>query len=368
MQKSKDGFVYSPSDLIRFMESPYASWMNRLHLELPGQLTPDEDSAEKQLMAQTGNKHEQNFLQQIWKEGRDVCEIAKDDAAKASQQTREAFQKGREVIYQACLELSPFCGYADFLMKVPGQSVQIYEVLDTKLARSVKPYFLVQLCCYSEMLAALQKSMPEHLQVVLGNGKVESFRVGDFFHYYLHLKSAFLDQMKSFNPDQAPPLPDARANHGRWQSHADKILLASDDLAQIAGINVSQIKKLAASGITTVAALAKAGGQSVPKIPAEILERLVEQADLQVRTRELRAGAKPDELVRPIYKVIKPDQDSPRRGLELLPPYSSKDVYFDMEGFPLFEGGLEYLFGAVCHDRTETDGKLEFNDWWAHDR
>ncbi|QDT91552.1 Transposase IS66 family protein [Gimesia algae] len=27
--------LYSPSDLIRFMESPYASWMQRLHVEHP---------------------------------------------------------------------------------------------------------------------------------------------------------------------------------------------------------------------------------------------------------------------------------------------------------------------------------------------
>src|SRR5471030_1604184 len=100
MQKSKNGNIYSPTDLFRFMESPYASWMDRLHLERPGQFTPDEENAEKKLMAETGNKHEQNFLQQIRNEGRDVCEIAKNDAAKASQQTREAIQKDREVIYQ----------------------------------------------------------------------------------------------------------------------------------------------------------------------------------------------------------------------------------------------------------------------------
>ena len=48
----------------------------------------------------------------------------------------------------------------------------------------------------------------------------------------------------------------------------------------------------------------------------------------------------------------------------MLPPSSSLDVYFDMEGFPLVEGGLEYLFGATI---IESDSPL-FKDWWAHNR
>ena len=368
MQKIQNTLFYSPTDLTRFMESPFASWMSRLYEEDRSKVTPDAESAEKKLIAESGNKHESNYLAQIKNEKRDVCEISKADASKARQQTGEALRSGREVIYQACLELDGFRGFADFLTKVSGTTVPAYEVVDTKLARSVKPYYLVQLCCYSEMLASLQDVMPQQMQVVLGNGKIETFRVEDFLHYYRQLKAAFLQQMADFIPAGQPPLPDPRADHGRWQSHADKILLDSDHLAQVAGINIGQIKKLAATGITTVAALANAGGKSVPKIPAEIMARLVEQADLQVKTRERQAAAKPGDLVRPIFKVIKPDQDSPRRGLEMLPPQSALDVYFDMEGYPLVEGGLEYLFGVVCHDHAGSGGKLEFKDWWAHDR
>jgi uncharacterized protein len=37
---------------------------------------------------------------------------------------------------------------------------------------------------------------------------------------------------------------------------------------------------------------------------------------------------------------------------------------FDIEGYPLIEGGLEYLLGVTYCE----NGKLEFRDWWAHDR
>ena len=368
MQKIQNQLLFSPTDLTRFMESSFASWMSRLYLEHPDRVTPDADSAEKKLIAESGTQHELNYLARIKQEGRDVCEISKTDVSRAKQQTLEAMQNGRVVIYQACLELEEFRGYADFLFKVPGGNAHTYEVADTKLARSVKPYYLVQLCCYSEMLASLQGVRPQQMQVVLGDGKLKTFRVEDFLHYHRQLKTDFLEQMAAFDPHGQPPLPDPRADHGRWQSHADKILLDADHLAQVAGINVGQIKKLAACGITTVAALAKVGGKTVPKIPGEITARLVEQAALQVQTRELHAAAMPGDLIRPVYKVLKPDPDSPRRGLEMLPPPSLRDVYFDMEGFPLVEGGLEYLFGAVCHDRIRPEGALEFKDWWAHDR
>jgi uncharacterized protein len=51
-----------------------------------------------------------------------------------------------------------------------------------------------------------------------------------------------------------------------------------------------------------------------------------------------------------------------QHGLTFLPPQSKLDVYFDIEGYPLVDGGLEYLFGAV----TVEDAEPQFHDWWAH--
>ncbi len=42
-----------------------------------------------------------------------------------------------------------------------------------------------------------------------------------------------------------------------------------------------------------------------------------------------------------------------------------EDVCFDIEGYPLVDGGIEYLLpGAITQDGDE----LVFRDWWAHDR
>ena len=367
MQKTGKTLFYSPTDLVRFMESPYSSWMDRLYLEHPDRIKPDEESAEKKLVAQSGNLHELNHLTKIKAAKLDVCEIPKGDVAQSISLTAAAVREGRSVIYQACLQLAPFRGYADFLFKASESGTPVYEVQDTKVARSVKPYHLVQLCCYSEMLASLQGKLPEHVKVILGNDTVEEFRVLDFLNYYRQIKKSFLELMDGFNPEKAPPMPDPRADHGRWQSHADKALAKADHLAQVAGITTGQIKKLSAAGVTTVAALAKVKPGTVPKVPPEILKRLVEQAGLQVQTRDLRSKAGPDKFVPPVFRIIKPAPNSPPRGLEELPPHSPLDVYFDMEGYPLGQEKLEYLFGAVCHDKVEANGLLKFEDWWAHD-
>ena len=111
-------------------------------------------------------------------------------------------QSGASAIYQARLEGGEFAGYADFLLRVDGSSQfgpYEYEVWDTKLARSAKPYFVIQLCCYAEMIEAIQGCLPTHIGVVLGNGKREKFLTADYIFYYRAVKRAFLEQQDTFD-------------------------------------------------------------------------------------------------------------------------------------------------------------------------
>ena len=78
------------------------------------------------------------------------------------------------------------------------------------------------------------------------------------------------------------------------------------------------------------------------------------QAQLQIRSRD---------LPRPDFEIQFQGPPEPRRGLALLPPASAAEVYFDMEGFPLHEGGLEYLFGVAFLNADQP----AYRDWWAHD-
>jgi len=51
MRKHRDGtLTYSPSDLVRFQGSPFATWMDRFALERPGVVTPDEADDQDRLV------------------------------------------------------------------------------------------------------------------------------------------------------------------------------------------------------------------------------------------------------------------------------------------------------------------------------
>src|SRR6185437_13188322 len=127
-----------------------------------------------------------------------------------------------------------------------------------------------------------------------------------------------------------------------------------DDLSLVANMRKTQIRKLENAKITTLQQLSQSANQHVAKMDRKTLVTLIAQARLQVESEGLQ---------RPKYELI-PTPPGECRGLSLLPPASELDVFFDMEGYPHVEGGLEYLFGVSYLHK----GALEFEDWWAHDR
>ena len=355
MKKEGSRYTFSPSDLINFMRSEFITWMDRFYRESPGAVEPDPDTEEQEIIQRKGIEHERAFLQSLVAGGRRVCDLT--EFRDQQEPTLAAMRRGEDVIYQGYLAREDFAGYPDFLVRVGSPSelgAWSYEPWDTKLARHPKPYFLVQLCCYAEMLERAQGVRPQWLRIVPGGPGAEpaAFRTDDFFYYYGALKSAFLDQQRAFDRDQRPEIPPM-ADLGRWSGYAERELEARDDLALIADIRVSQIRKLRAAGVMTVAQVASAEGLHVPRLHDDTLCKLQRQARLQIASRGLKA---------PRYELLTPTQEDGPRGLFLLPPASESDVFFDMEGFPLIDDGREYLFGACYYEA----GELRFRDWWAH--
>lgn len=355
MRKHRDGtLIYSPSDLVRFQGSPFATWMDRFALERPGVVTPDEADDQDRLVLDLGVAHERRYLGTLRTRGLSVVEIAQGREADAK--TREALAAGPDVVYQASLAHGAFAGYADFLERVPGPSALgdfHYEVADTKVAADAKPGYLIQLCAYAEMLEALQGCRPERVHLVLRGDVRRSFRTDDYFYVYRAVQEAFLAQMAAFDADH-PPEPELGGDWGRWDGEARRRFEAADHLALVAGMRGDQVRKLRAAGIDTVAALAARPPGRVKGMGPDVAARLHHQARLQVASR-----GRPT----PAYEVVPVPAGAPPTGLASLPPASSLDVYFDLEGYPLVEGGLEYLFGAATEGRDEPD----FVDWWAHD-
>lgn len=355
MQRTSKGLRYSPQDLILYVNSEFAAWMDRFVLEYPDQAPQPSPVEEMQkALYEMGQQHERQYLQKLQAEGQDLVVIDDSDGVAA---TLTAMKKGHDFIYQAVLQAGDFLGYADFLIKVsdpsPGLGDWSYAPLECKLALNPRPDFILQSTCYCHLLAQIQDRHPEQFYLLLGNGQVQFFSTEQYRHYYHHVHQSFMAFMARFDPETSP-IPHA-GNHGHWQEECDRQLKALDHLSRVANITQLQIRRLETAGITTLSQLAASDPDlTIPKLNTGIYQRLVQQAQLQTQST-------PSQIA---YAIKRPEPDNPRQGLALLPPASPLDLYFDLEGYPLAEGGgLEYLFGATY----EENGELCFQDWWAHD-
>ena len=114
---------FSPSDLITFLESPFASYMDRLLLEDKNQSAfLDPKDAMLKNLQNKGYEHEDAFLSSLISEGKNVVQIKNAHNDVMLVQTKEAMIKGFDVIAQANMQLDNFGGIADFLIKIPGRS------------------------------------------------------------------------------------------------------------------------------------------------------------------------------------------------------------------------------------------------------
>lgn len=359
MQLLDEQLILSASDLNNFLACPHLTTLDLAYACGELEAKP-ERGADAELLARKGDEFELRYLESLKAEGRQVAEIPEGDGSRAAlldavARTEEALRSGAEVVYQATFFRDGLRGHADFLFRVDRPSDLgdfSYEVADTKLARRAKPYFVLQLCFYSELLAAAQGGEPERIHVILGNGERRTFRLAEFSAYFRRVRAAFLAALADGGRSTYPE-PVAHCEICRWRTVCDERREADDHLSLVANISARQRELLTGVGIETLAALGSDGHLAVPGIDSEVLARLHEQASLQLSARESGENS---------YELRVPQEG---RGFARMPLPSEGDVFFDMEGDPLFDdGGLEYLFGFVTADVEEP----EFTAIWGRDR
>lgn len=340
--------LFSPTDICNYARSEFASWMDRCQLESKGRFEKDAEDAMAKILKTNGRFHEAQVLNSFRERG---CKVV-DLSSYHVEDTFGAMREGWDVIYQGALRRDQLTGLADFLVRVPGKSNLgdfHYEVWDSKLARQSKASYLLQLCAYAEMLEAIQDVRPARVGLILGDMREESFRTNDSYFYYKFLKERFLEYQRTFDLNRTPD-PVMSRSYGRWSQAAENILKERDSVFQVARITRSQTKKLASAGIRTMFQLSQQGEVPVRGIPPDVLRRLTKQAELQIRSK---GKAIPD------FELIA----HAGNALTRLPPFNEGDIFFDMEGFPLAQDGLEYLWGYVHLEK----GLPLFNCLWAHD-
>lgn len=346
---------YSATDLVNFSACAHRTHLDLLNLDAP--LPKALETEEVVIIQQMGFAHEARYWERLKREHGSATDLTHSGTTdkERCEATLAALKRGDEVLFQATFLSEPWVGHADFLIRVDKPSrlgAFSYEVADTKLARSSKAKFLVQLCLYSELLAELQGTMPRHMHVVLGNDRRETYLVDDYLRYFKRLKARFLTWVEQGARVTYPQRVDHCGNC-RWRDLCTNQWGTDDHLNRVANISSTQIGRLTDAGVATMTALAKLPtSQAIPRIQPDPLQRLAQQARLQVESAALQ---------KPVHEVL-PVCDG--RGFNRLPEPHAGDLFFDMEGDPLEEGGLEYLFGVYYFEQDQPD----FKKFWAHSR
>ncbi|WP_343040217.1 TM0106 family RecB-like putative nuclease [Nitratireductor arenosus] len=345
MRIAGSNILLSASDLMRFMGCVHAAALDLAHLRGAGP-KPREDSEDAELLQKMGDAHEAAHLARLNAAGRHVVEIARGNLTTDAESTRAALASGPDVVFQGAFLSGSWGGWSDFLERVDRPSALgpfSYEVADTKLKRRPHPKHVLQLVLYSDLLTEVQGAAPEFAHVELADGTRASLRISDYAAYARMARA----RLEGFVADPLParPIPCADCGLCRWGDHCADVWKAEDSLFNVADISRGQVKKLEAAGIQTMESLASLD-HPIRGMAENTHLRLVTQARLQ---HARKTGFPAIELRAP----------EPGKGFDLLPEPQNGDLFYDIEGDPHFEGGLEYLHGVWF------DG--EFRAFWAHD-
>ena len=358
MQRLNDQFLFSPSDLGSFLACEHLTQME-LAVALREGRRPGYENSYAELLRRKGQEHEELFVGSLRDAGHSIVEVrlgpARDFEA-AMRRTEEAMRSGADYVYQAVFLTDGWRGIADFLERVERPSALgtwSYQVLDTKLARHPRPEHALQLSFYSQALEQAQQLAPDLAYVVLGTRERVAVRLADVTAYFRRVRARFGTAVGA--RPATGPYPCHHCSFCDYRGLCEDRLEREDHVVRVAGIQRTQVKRLFATGINTLTALAETpAGLAVPRVAMTTLQGLREQADLQLIRQ--RAGT----------LEWRPLDVEPGRGFAALPPRSEGDVVFDLEGHPFFEParGLEYLFGVLLLDAPAP----RYQAFWAHDR
>jgi predicted RecB family nuclease len=358
MKLHLDKPLYSATDLLNFLSCTHATVLD---IEVMGGSLAASNGREDEYLAilsEKGLQHERRYLEKLRAQGKSVVEIEKTDDTEAMvEQTRQAMRDGADVIFQGALTAPGWHGYSDFLLKVDTPSdlgAWSYEVADTKLARSAKPKHVVQLCVYSEMISREQGVRPERAHVILGDGSEVTLRLHDYLYYCNRAQERF-NQFVAGDQRVSTSEKCPHCSLCHWSDRCGTEWQNAGNLRLVAALSGGQAKKLRGAGISTIDALGVLDASvTIPKMQPSSLDRLRSQARLQMVKRTTGENR---------VEILPPQE---RRGFARLPKPDEGDLFFDMEGDPVYssEGSLEYLFGFHYID----DGEDRYQAFWACDR
>ena len=317
------------------------------------------DDPHAELVRDRGVAHESAVLQRLSAECGGHIDLSRETYPQtlgklnaAAAETAAAVREGAPLIYQAHLFDGRWQGRADFLRRIPVPSLlgdHAYEVVDTKLARKVKPHVVHQLGLYNRLLALIQGIEPALAHLILGDGSTVPIDLRRYAALHRHVVRQ-LEQTVAAPAQETYPEPVSHCGTCALAEECRATLVADDHLSLVAGARRDHRERLVEIGLSTVLALAEAPETTDARLlNAERFELLHHQAALQVSSRTTGL---------PKHRHLAPARAA---GYALLRQPEPGRRFFDLEGDPYVgDAGIEYLWGWW----TEETG---YECVWAHD-
>lgn len=325
-------------------------------LWLDGVAAPANEDASLELVRAKGFEHEARVLEALEQQYGPAASIPTNESMDARvAATLAAIGNEAPLIYQAAFDNGRWVGLPDFLVRKASPSgAWVYVPEDAKLARRAKAEHVIQLGIYATLIEQATGIAVSDGVIHVGKGEPKSFDLTRTQQVTARLMARF--EAFASHPDrQTRPVRNTSCSQCPFSSRCEAEWRAADSPIFVANMRVAQMMKLEAKGIDTLTTLAACDPEKpVGDVARETFSTLVRQASIQKRGVE--SGAPFAELL-PV---------EPERGLTLMPPPAPGDLFFDMEGDPLYPEGLEYLFGLW--GPLAPDGSDTFYPIWAHDR
>jgi predicted RecB family nuclease len=356
MKHLSGSFFLAATDLANHLGCNHLTQLNRL-VALEELRKPEWNDPSLAILAKRGEEHEAAYVEYLKSKGLSTLNLKN----KSIEATLEAMHNGVDVITQAKLENGSWMGYADILLKVPGESKfgnWSYEIQDTKLAQDTRASTILQLCLYTDMLGFHQGVVPKKMYVIKPgiDFPEEGFFYTEFQAYYRLIKKN-LEQVMASPALPTYPNPVSQCDICRWWKYCDTRRHDDDHLSLVAGIrslHIGELKRQKIETLTQFAQEPKPLREKPDRGNIDSYESIQKQAKIQLKGRIQK---------KLLYELLPAELN---RGFARLPEPTKGDIYFDIEGDPFYDqGGLEYLLGFSFIGK---EGNMEYSSLWALDR
>ena len=365
MQRIDGATLYSATDLANFLECEHLAALDLAALgddALRAARSARDESAE--LFAKKGDAHERAHLERLRAQGLSIVDVAAEGGSLDDKvaRTLDAMRAGVEVVYQAALRDGALAGHADFLRRVDGEARPSARGATRSPTPSWRARRRPSSWCSSPSTATCWRALKGRSRGRCTSSSAttasEPTARPTTCATSARCSSASSPACRRWRKVATPsiPCPASTARCATGASAARRSASPTTTCARSPASRRTQMDQAAGRAASTPWRASRPCLPEVrsPRIQADTLEKLRSQAALQDEAR--RTGQR--------RAIVLPPDAERRRGFHRLPLPDEGDLFFDMEGDPLEDDGLEYLFGVGF----EEGGARSFTRFWAHDR